>query len=395
MDGIKMAGNYEIKKVHLSEDFAMLRVPEIDVEGSSINILSRSVSKKLPQSFLDNTYVREVGNAFYEVFMRIDLPTLRGIDSDSEKRQNFIDSRLPPNIAAANAVSGKLIPVIFLVIDIHVGDTLISSDIEYINDILTWVSNKIYVTPMLRFADDINREDRVKIYRHFVKSLLENKQTISNEIRVAASIPAFYQRTKIHEVLSLYDEENKSPSFVVVDFERSRITSSKMIGATNGVRRFFVEEEGNEPKYAIYAFNVKPYKKGDSAPMAEDMGCYISGISALGDSYRLSNVSKIFIPPAQNLADLPKLFNKDTYRYLKLDKDPTVKEFKGWYESNTGKKIGAPFSKYAPYTYRFNVQKLGNEVAEISRMVKKGENSELKERISSKDITKALRGKLF
>ena len=93
----------------------MLRVPEIEAEGSSINILSRAASKKLPQSFLDNTYVRDVGNAFYEVFMRIDLPTLRGIDSDSEKRQTFIDSRLPPNVAAANAVNGKFIPVIFLV----------------------------------------------------------------------------------------------------------------------------------------------------------------------------------------------------------------------------------------------------------------------------------------
>ncbi|MGE9811290.1 hypothetical protein ACLIKE_08120, partial [Ferroplasma acidiphilum] len=139
-----MAGNYEIKKVHQSEDFAMLRVPEIEVEGSSIDTISRAVNKKIPQAFI-RTYTKDIGKTFYEVFMKTDLPNLRAIDSDCEKRQNFIDSRLPPNVAAANAVNGNLIPTIILVIDIGVGDVLLDSDVQYINDILTWVSNKIYV----------------------------------------------------------------------------------------------------------------------------------------------------------------------------------------------------------------------------------------------------------
>jgi len=390
-----MAGNYEIKKVHLSEDFAMLRVPEIEVEGSSIDTLSRAVSKKLPQSFLDNTYVRDVGKTFYEAFMRIDLPTLREIDNISEKRQAFIDSRLPPNVAASNAVNGHLLPIIILDIDIRVGDVILDSDIEYINDILTWVSNKIYVTPLLIFADEIKKDDRIKFYTDFVKRLLENKQTLSSRIRAAASVPNFYSRTKIREALSMYDHENKSPSFVVVDFERSRITSSKMIGVPNSVRRFFTEGKEDEPKYAIYAFNVKPYKKGEENPMAEDLGCYISGISTIGDTYRLTKASRIYIPPAQNLSDLPKVFNPDSYKYIKLDNEIAVSEFKQWYETNTGKQIEAPYSKYAPYTYRFNVHKTGLEVAEISRMIKKGESEELRKRVESKDITKALRGKTF
>jgi len=391
-----MAGNYEIKKVHLSEDFAMLRVPEIEVEGSSIDTLSRAVSKKLPQSFLDKTYVRDVGKTFYEVFMRIDLPTLREIDSDSDKRQAFIDSRLPPNVAASNAVNGNLIPIIVLDIDIRVGDVILNSDIEYINDILTWISNKIYVTPLLIFADEIKKDDRIKFYTDFVKRLLENKQTLSSRIRAAASVPNFYPRTKVPEVLSMYDHENKSPSFVVVDFERSRITSSKMIGVTNSVRRFFTDVKEDEPKYAIYAFNVKPYKKGEENPMAEDLGCYISGISTIGDTYRLTKAYRIYIPPAQNLSDLPKVFNADSYKYMKLDNEIAVSEFKQWYETNTGKHIeGGPYSKYAPYTYRFNVQKTGTEVVEISRMIQKGENEELRKRVESKDITKALRGKTF
>lgn len=390
-----MAGNYEVKKVYTSEDFALLRVPEIEAEGTFIDTLARAVSKKLPQRFLESAYARSVGKTYYEAFMRLDLQTLRGIDSDSDKRQAFIDSRLPPNVAASNSTNSSLIPIIFLVIEIRVGDVLLDSDVEYINDILTWVSNKIYVTPLLRFADEISRGQRTEFYADFVKRLLENKATLSTKIRAAASIPAFYQRTKVSEVLSMYEGENRPPSIVVVDFERNRITSSKMIGATNGVRRFFVEEEGSEPKYAIYAFNVKPYKKGDEMPLAEDMGCYISGISAIGDAYRLSNASRIYVPPAQNLADLPKIFSNGSYKYLKLDNEQAVGEFSSWYVESTGKTISAPYSKYAPYTYRFNVHRTGSEVAEITRMLKKGETSELKKKLGSKEITQTLKGKTF
>ncbi len=395
-----MAGNYEIKKVHQSEDFAMLRVPEIEVEGSSIDTISRAVSKKIPQSFI-GTYTKDIGKTFYEVFMRTDLPNLRAIDSDCEKRQNFIDSRFPPNVAAANAVNGNLIPAIILVIDIGVGDVLLDSDVQYINDILTWVSNKIYVTPLLIFADEITKADRIKFYNDFVKRLLENKKTLSSRIRAAASIPNFYERTKIPEVLSMYDHENKSPSFVVVDFERSRITSSKMIGVMNNVRRFFMDGKEDEPKYAIYAFNVKPYKRGEETPMAEDLGCYISGISIIGDSYKMSKASNNYAPPAMDLSDLPKVLNADSYKYTKLDNGKTVSEFKQWYETNTGKQVEgnpnvkAPYSKYVRYTYRFNIYRTGTEISEISRMIKKGESKELRNRIESKDITKALRGKTF
>lgn len=390
-----MAGSYDIKKVHTTEDFALLRVPEIEIEGTTIDSLSRAVNKKLPQSFLRNSYQKTVGKSFYEAFMRLDLMTLRGIDSDDDKRQAFIDARLPPNIAASNAVNGQLIPIIILVLEINVGDTLLNSDIDYLNDILTWVSNKIYVTPILRFADEISRQDRIKFYKDFVARLLESKKSLSDKIRASASIPGFYQRTKVDEVLSMYDGENKPPSLVVLDFERSRITSSKMIGATNRIRRFFSNEEGKEPKYAIYGFNVKPYKKGEETPDAEDLGCYISGLSTIGDNYKLTNSAGMFPPPPKTLAELPRVFSSDSYKYVRLNADNVIGDFNSWYEANTEKKIEAPYPKYVPYTYRYNVHKTSEELTTVSNMVKKGELEELKKRISSKDITKTLKGKTF
>lgn len=390
-----MAGNYEINKVNLVEEYGLLRVPEIKVEGSTIVNLSRAVSKKLPNSFITNVYLNSVKSTFYEVFMRIDLDRLRNIDSDSDARQAFIDSRFPPNIAAYGAYRARLIPLIILVLDIKVGDKLLDTDIDYINDILTWVSNKIYVTPILRFADGINRTDRLKFYEDFLKRLLISKKTLPSGIRASASVPTLYPPSKIPEILEKYSGENKPPSFVVIDFDRNRMTSSRMIGATNGVRRYFRKEEGEEPKYALYAFNVKPYKKGAEASMAEDIGCYLSGISIIGDSYRMSPVNKIYIPPALKLSDLPKIFDAESYKYDKLNKDDLVSSFNNWYEDLTDKKIGPPYNKYSPYVYRFNVQKTSDELNKLSTMVIKGETDSIKKKLNGKEIVDALKGKMF
>jgi len=386
-----MVGSYEIKKVYTNDDFALLRIPTIKLETASIDTLSRAVSRKVPQSFIDKLYMKDISKAFYEVFMRLDLEMLRNIDNDLDKREQFINSRLPPDIAS-KGLSGQLLPIIILVINIKVGDMIKDTDLDYINDILTWTSNKIYVTPLLYFDDAINNEDRIKFYEDFIERLLENKQSISNNLRVAASIPSFYPRIKIGNALSLYDNENKSPAITVIDFERHRITTPKMIGIVNSIKRFFINEEGDDPKYAIYGFNVNPHKRGEPAPMAEDMGCYLSGISAIGDTYRL-NSNRIFIPPSEKLEDLPKAFSSTQYRYLTLDDSPLNKEFDKWYCDYTKNRFESPFSnRYSKYIYRFNVNKIGKETIDISEMIKKGEMSELRKKLKNKAITKAVSG---
>ena len=55
-----MAGNYEIKKVSINDEYAFLRVPEIEAEGATINVMSRAASKKLPSTFLKDVYLPNV-----------------------------------------------------------------------------------------------------------------------------------------------------------------------------------------------------------------------------------------------------------------------------------------------------------------------------------------------
>ena len=387
-----MAGNYEIKKVSFNDQFAFLRVPEIEAEGTTIDVISRAVSIKLSTKFVKEVYLPKVTKSIYEVFMRLDLATLRAIDSNAEAQEEFINSRFPPNIAAENALDGKLMPIIFLMIDIKTGDKFEDRDIEYVNDILTWVSNKIYVVPILRFSDDINRDDRVKFYYDFVRKLLDEKESISDKIRSAISIPSFCKGSRVSEIFELYKKENKAPALAVIDFERNRITSSKIIGVVTNVVRAY--NDAKEEKYAIYGFNVKPYKKGVETPPAEDMGCFLSGLNAIGDTYRLNNQAKVFVPEPKEIADLPKIFNSDAYKYLKLSDQSSGKEFSDWCNSVYGFELTKDhLTRYPRYEQRFNVFKTGVEAVGISEMINKGEEAELKKKIYNKDITKLLTGK--
>ena len=386
-----MAGNYEIKKVSINDEYAFLRVPEIEAEGATINVMSRAASKKLPSTFLKDVYLPNVGNSIYEIYMRLDLNTLRSIDNDSEAQEAFINARFPPNIAAESVFKGKLMPIIFLMIDIRAGDKLEERDIEYVNDILTWVSNKIYVVPILKFEDDINRDDRTKFYFDFVKKLLDEKKSISDKIRAAISIPSFCKGSKVSEVFDLYKKENKAPALAVIDFERNRITSSKIVGVVSNVIRQY--SQAKEEKFAIYGFNIKPFKRGMEAPLAEDMGCFLSGLSSIGNTYRLNNQSKIFVPPPKDFTDLPKIFSSGEYKYLKLKDESIKKEFNDWCNEHYQFELSKDhLMRYPPYQFRFNMLKTGTEAVEISEMIKKGETAELKKKISTKEITRLLRG---
>jgi|GEM_PF-3547622 len=389
---MKMAGRYEIRRIIMSEDYAHLKIPEFEVEGTRVQSLSRAVSKRLPHEFIRNIYLRRIQKTFYEIFARIDLQHLREIDNNVEAQKKFIDSRFPPNIAAENLVDGKLIPVIFLAIDFKVGDRILDSDIQYINNILTWGPNKIYLTPILIFEDSISYERRIEVYHDFITRLLVDKDTISSRIRAGVIIPGFYRATSVAKILELFNGQNESPAFVALDFERNRITSSRMIGKLSGIERFFKDSEGSEAKFFIYGFNPKPYKRGMEYAPAEDMGCFISGISAIGDNYRLNLNSKIFIPPIENIQQLPKLFYVDSYIYGRFENN--IRErFKRFYENATGSQFEEhpPLAKYSKYVYRFNIFETSKEANLISTMLIRGETKELRQRIESKSITNTLR----
>ena len=93
-----MAGNYRISHVELNDDFSQLRVPTLDTETGSLKIMSRAVTYRDTQKFVNSVYMPHVGETIYEAFLRIDLQTLRHIDSDPDKQEAFINKYHRRNI---------------------------------------------------------------------------------------------------------------------------------------------------------------------------------------------------------------------------------------------------------------------------------------------------------
>lgn len=384
-----MAGNYRIQHVDLNDDFSQLRVPTLDTETGSLKIMTRAVTYRDTQKFVNSVYVPHVGETIYEAFLRIDLQTLRHIDSDPKKQEVFINKRLPPNIA--DQLFSKITPMVFILIDVKVGDTITDGDIEYINHLLMWSANRLYVVPILNFEDIYQLEDRRTIYMDFVKRLLEQKNRVAPNMRVVATVPAFFQRNRVNDIFPLFANENKMPEAVVVDFGKQRITSTKMIGIIESVHSFFKDEK--HENYMLYGFNVKPHKKGADNPIAEDLGCYLKGISAIGGNYRLGLNTRIFVPPIVEWKQLPKLIDESVYRYVPLTDKNVRKKLVEWIVENIDGSIGdlTLSNNLSSKISKYNIDKVGIEVKDLSVMVKEGELSSLNKRLQNKEVVKFLR----
>lgn len=385
-----MAGSYRISEVTRNEEYALLRVSSVEAEGSVVSDLNRAVSNRFPQSFINNTYVPHIGNSFYEVFLRASLSQMREIDGSETERLKFINRRFPPMIAQDNLTGGPLLPVIIMMIDFLPGDSFLDGDIEFISDILTWGPNKIFVTPLIKFDDAIPDERRVVIYNDFVRRLLGAKNRVSDRIRVAASVPAFYPRRNLEELLNLYSDENRSADMVFLDFKRERITSPRIIGKVDRIHSYFNAE--STENYYIYGFNVKPHKRGAETPDAEDIGCFLRGINAIGNMYRVNNISRVFIPDTLEWKDLPRVFNNGMYKYTRLN-DPTARnELIEWADINGGaiSNTDAPNSHVSQVIPKFNLDKVGLEAKLVSALVREGDQRGVREKIGGKDITRLL-----
>lgn len=384
-----MVRNYEIGAVQVDNEHSFMRNVELKTERVSLSYFTKAVSPDLTERYIRERHIPAFSGGTLEIHMPLDLAKLRYMDSDEEKRAAFFTRNFPENLQGTSLLS-----VVVLTIDIKVGDEISEDDVEYINDILMWEANDIYITPILKFQDGIGTEDRVRIYDDFVKRLLEEKNKVTRNLRVGMSVPFFYPRKKINNIFGLYSAEDKVPQFVLMDFARSRLTSHSMIGKIQRVKANF-NEEGAE-KYYLYGFNVKPHKRGDEVPLAEDVGTFLSGLNSIGKTYRLSDNPVRYIPTPDAWWKLPKAFTADDYKYHTLEEKSIKNRFKAWSDENLGTNIDAdtPKGHYYKHISRYNNFHVNQEVKELSTFVKNGEADSIQERIGEKAIAAVVREQL-
>lgn len=375
-----MSKNYEIGNVSIFQDFAFMRLAELRVFAKKVCDFVRAVDKNVRKPVLEDvTKNRQLIN---EIYIRLDLGILKKIDNDPELQKEFIqrNTRFLEEKALLN--------IFFIKIILKEGEELDKNDISYLNDLLLYQLNDIYIVPLIEFRGEISKPKRIEIYNKFVKDILEEKNsTVAGELRVGISIPSYYPRRKLEDLFSIYEKENKEPTFIVIDYAYQRPSDASKIGIIPRVNNYFLKE-GNE-KYFIYGFNVKPYKKGEESPIAEDIFLMEAGFNAVGGAYRHLQVYRRF-PPPQGWEHINKIFSAEEYRYYPLVK----REYRRELEKKIGKllnkdiKLEKVSGTANIYVKQYNFHTLNNELFILSDIIRKNEIELLKKKLQGKETTK-------
>ncbi|AKG91894.1 hypothetical protein GAH_00771 [Geoglobus ahangari] len=373
-----MSRSYSIKKVEIVDDPVFLKVAKLEVFDKKIENFTRSVDRYTYKKTLECS-LREFDSLINEIHIRMDLETLRKIDNDPDEQKKFIYR----NVRFLDYK--KLINIFLLKIIIKKNEKIEKKDLEYINSLLLYQLNDIYVVPILEFEGEIDKPTRVQIYNKFVEELLKEKNTVNPNLRIAISIPSYYPRRRLDSLFSLYEIENKEPTFIVVDFAYQRATDPSRIGIIPTINSYFLEN--NNEKYFIYGFNVKPYKKGEQTPLSEEIMLIESGFNAVGAPYKNKKIKLAFSPRTWD--HLNKIFQNTDYKYHPLSEKDKRLLLENWLqqflEFNVNlKEVKSTVNKYVR---QYNFYSLNKEFLQISEKIWKSELEVLEEQILNKEVT--------
>lgn len=373
-----MSRSYKISKTEIIEEPVFMRVAELESPRKSVKSLVRSVDSYTYKKTLEKA-LSEFDTLINEIYLRMDLETLRRLDDDPEELKRYISRH------SRFLLYDDLVNIFFIRLTLNEKDEIEKKDIEYLNGLLLYQLNDIYVMPILEFRGEIDKPKRIEIYNNFVKSLLQEKNTSRPDLRVAITVPAYYPRRRLDTLFSLFSDENKEPTLVVVDFANQRPTDPSRIGIIPTVNNYFLEN-GVE-KYFIYGLNVKPHKKGQFDPIAEEILLVESGFNAIGAAYKTGEV-RVIIPP-QKWEHLNKLFDRGDYKYHPLSEADRREELHSWMEQylNFGVDFSEVRSTINRYVRQYNFYQLNFELSQLSEMVWKGDMDGIKSKVLGKDVT--------
>ena len=177
-----MVTNYSISDVAIDEGEAFLRVVRLSAGAHSFDGLSLSSSP----AFTSHSDVPDV-RTMNEGYLVMNLSKLREIDGDGDAHDRYVRHRF-------RGLEGNQVNLCLVNLIVNHGEKVERPDVEYLNDLLLWPQNDVYVPPTLTFGDGIGSAERMDIYDSFVERILETKRaTIPGNLRVACLIPSFLQ----------------------------------------------------------------------------------------------------------------------------------------------------------------------------------------------------------
>lgn len=351
-----MVNKYSISNVSIVEgspEFSAPRNVTLEANGHRLDHLSKCTERTTDEQTLNNTLDGKVLN---ECYIDLSLNKLRELDSDRYAQDQYILSR-------SKFLNKNLINVLMVKLRIEGNQKLCEADYEYLNSLLSWSRNDIYIMPILEF-DDIKRTDRVDIYNEFVqKMLIEKKSWISDSVNIGMSIPKIYPRRNIADLFDYYSDEK--PTFVAVDFNNGRMDKPSDITGT--LLKHFTKE--NEEKFFLYGVNVKPYKRGPENTSAWDIYLVHGAFNAIGPTH--SKPRAMVLPG--DWSNVGRIFDPDSVEYKVID-EPHRDIFIDWVSNNYDLLLDKDFKKNSktlyPYLKRYNFQQTNGVLGEFSEAIR-------------------------
>ena len=392
IEGDELVRNYEIGKVTTFRDKVFMRSVPLKVGDKSIPGLTKSIAGPVDSKTISHLETNSK-SMINEMRLRLTLPLLRNIDNDEDKRKAFFRNN-------TKFLEKSYLNMFVIDLVLEQNERLEKEDINYLNYILTYELNGIYVMPIVRYNGMAGRKESSEEYEKFVRRMLEskNEMTPGDKLRVGISIPAGFPGPYYNGLFSLYEKEEKKSSFVLMDFANRRYTDLGFLGNIKRVMQFFQKkgkEEGEEEdyeEYYLYGFNVKPYKRaGEDIRLAEDMCLIEAGFNSIGHQYgKRMRLPKKLLESFRPTWRSSRTFWPDDYKYHNLEGQEEKSSWDDWvdlvYGNGTSVSIPVPNNKSRVLVKRYNFFSFNRELSALTEGIVKSDETLLKDKFKNKDI---------
>ncbi len=356
-----MAGKYTISDVCVAPNdigSSLVKNVKLSVNGRSISNISKCTERTTDSKTLE---MLGDGRAINECYIDLTLDKLRELDGDRYAQERYIMSR-------SKFLDKGMINVLVVKLQVALGQKLETQDYEYLNALLNWGRNDIFLMPIIDYTDESIRVTKPDLYLDFVKTMLDEKESwIRPGCNIGMSVPVYFPRAQISKLFDVYSDEK--PTFVAVDFNNSRMDKP---GDTVGtILKHFKNE--NEEKTFFYGINVKPYKKGQENTSAWDIYLAHGSFNAIGPTHTKPHA---IIAPAE-WGKMGRIFDQESVQYTTVD-NTHRDAFIDWVDSSYGITLDKEYNKNGRglYTYlkRYNFQHANDVLIQFSDAVRKSDN---------------------
>jgi hypothetical protein len=372
---MKVVNSYEIKDVKKLDGTRLKNVTLRTKTGSSKNI-SKTIERTTDLNTLSRT---SGGDVINECYIDLTLDKLREIDDDRTAQEDYILSR-------AKFLERGYLNVLIVKLRIGSGQKLDKMDYEYLNNLLVWSKNGIYVMPTLEFDTAIPRDVHIPFYEDFMNNMLKvKKDWYSDNVNIGAMVPSFYPQRRIESLLGRYNINSSDPIVIAIDFNNSRI-DSRPGDVVNKVLSYLDEKKAE--RTFLYGVNVKPFKKGENVASALDIHSVHLSFNALGPTHSKPQKTRAIIPP-NDWASAGKIYQHGDYSYHRLDDPPIRDEYISWMEKSYGVELSTDFTENkqnSTYTSikRYNFEHANKELFKISVAIKKNDKDAIEDLFRNK-----------